>query len=272
MFAKLLKHEWKATSRLLGILSLCALGVGPMAGFTLRTIIRFSEKVVADSVAILVVMGFGLLLLGLFLALIVYAVGTEFYLLFRFYKTRFTDQGYLAFTLPVSNRGILLSSYMNMLLWMLISVITVLISVVIAVAIGLAGNVDGGDLQAGLKFYGDALKAYDMDGYVVLQIVGILVSVAANVMILMGSVTVGAVIAKKHKILAAIGIYYGQSLVMSILASVIQLAASLTMMNGSSFTTEYVWVTGLTYILQAVWGLGAYFLSLHLINKKLNLP
>lgn len=268
MFAKLLKHEWKSTSKLLGILSLCALGGGLVGAGALRAIFYFSTKAVNDSAAVLLIVGFAFLLFGLYLALILYAAGTEFYLIYRFYKTRFTDQGYLTFTLPVSNRSIFLSSYVNTLAWTLIALLTVVAAVATAFFLG--------GIAAEQEFWEEFRYMFSVlgmpDGYFLINALGALASGAASIMILMASVTAGAVIAKKHKILAAIGIYYGQSMVMGILASVIQVVGTFAVMGSYGSMEDVMWITGLTYVLQIAWGVGAYFLSMHLINKKLNLP
>lgn len=272
MFAKLLKHEWKATSRLLGILTLCALSVGVLGGVAVRVIIAATEKVVSDGAAALVISGSVFLIMGLFLALVLYGSGTEIYLLIRFYKTRFTDEGYLTFTLPVKNRSIFLSSYVNMLLWMLISAITIFAALIIGTVIACAGNVDLQEIQSELEYMGYMFEEPGFDGYFLVQAIGVVISALSSIMIMMGCITVGAVIAKKHKILAAIGIYYGQSVVMGMIASVIQVASTFTMIDTNATGTQFALMTGLTYVIQAAWGVGAYFLSMHLINKKLNLP
>ena len=274
MFAKLLKYEWKATSRLLGILTLCALGIGLLGGGVVQALVFFVQKSVVRGEAALATVGFSFLLMGLFFALVIYAAGIQFYLLFRFYKSRFTDEGYLTFTLPASNRSIFLSSYANTLLWEFIAMATVFASVGIAVLIGCIGNVDGEWQEVFYVFreFRDIYASVGLDGMMAIQIVGAVLSYASGVMVMMGSITVGAVVAKKHKILAAIGIYYGQSVVMSIISGVIQIFASFSMLGSYGSFDGYIWMYCLTYVLQLGWGIGAYFLSMHLINKKLNLP
>lgn len=268
MFAKLLKHEWKATSKLLGILSLCVLGAGLLGAGAIRAIVYFASKALNDGMAILLTTGFGFLLFGLAMALMIYGVGTGFYLVYRFYKTRFTDQGYLTFTLPVSNRSIFLSSYVNMLIWSTISSLTVIAAVVIALLLG--GVSMPQEIYEEFRYIFS--NGQELEGYVILQGLGMLLSSASGPMITMASITVGAVIAKKHKILAAIGIYYGQSIVMGILSSIIQVATSFTMYAANASETAYVLMSSMTYVLQAAWAVGAYILSMYLINKKLNLP
>lgn len=272
MFSKLLKYEWKAVSRLLGILSLCVLGAGVLGGALIRLITFLTSKAVNDSMAILLIVAFFLMLIGLYVAILVYAAGTNIYLLFRFYKTRFTDEGYLTFTLPVSNRSILLSAYVNNLLWSLISTVTTFLAIALALVVGLAGNPKMDDFPMIFAGFGEAMQETFLDGYLILQGIGVLLSGAAGVMISMASVTVGAVIAKKHKILAAIGIYYAQSLVMGMLGGILQVAVTFMTFSVDMGDVAYALMSSLTYVLQAAWGVGAYFLSMHLINKKLNLP
>ena len=121
MFAKLLKYEWKSTSSILGILSLCVLCVAFLGGGAMRFLIFCTEKVAMgeDPYAIPVFL-MGLLLVGVVLAIVAYAVGSQILLYFRFYKSHFTDEGYLTFTLPVTAAEIFWSSFLVILGWMVI--------------------------------------------------------------------------------------------------------------------------------------------------------
>ena len=272
MFAKLLKHEWKDSARLLGILTLCALATGPLGGALIRILTWAFEASMTDDRMALLIVGFIMLLIGLMLALFLYSWGTQMYLFYRFYKTRFTDQGYLTFTLPAGNRSIFLSAYVHILIWVGISTLTVFAAIATAAAIGCAGHVDMAEIQESFRFYQEALEGSPFDGYGLLQFVGILISSVSSVMIAMACITVGAVVAKKLKLLAAFGIYYGQSIAMATLASVLQLVATFATMGIGGFEENFYLASYLTYVVQALWAVGAYFLSMHLINKKLNLP
>ena len=90
-----------------------------------------------------------------------------------------------------------------------------------------------------------------------------IISALAELIVLMLAVTIGAMIAKKHKILAAVGVYYGISMVQSF---------ALTFANLSVVSEENILhifsATGLTSL--AI-GIGGYFLMHHLVNRKLNL-
>jgi hypothetical protein len=141
MFTKLLKHEWKSTGKLLGILSLGALGIGVLAAVVLRLLVTYGEAAWdSDSVLVLVIPMLGMMLFFMFLGLVVYSVGTMIYLLIRFYKNKFTDEGYLTFTLPVNSRQIFLSSAVYILVWQVISGLVVAVAVGIAILFGTAQN------------------------------------------------------------------------------------------------------------------------------------
>jgi hypothetical protein len=159
-----------------------------------------------------------------------------------------------------------------MLLWMLISIVTVFAAILIGAVIACAGNVDLQKIQTEMEYTGYVYAEAGFDGYFLVQFVGAVLAVFSGIMIMMSCITIGAVIAKKHKILAAIGIYHAQSVVMGVVASVIQVATTFLVIDSGTPVTQIALLTGLIYVIQVAWAVGGYFLSMHLINKKLNLP
>ena len=103
--------------------------------------------------------------------------------------------------------------------------------------------------------------------HAVLTVLDFLLGFASELMILMLSVTIGAIIAKKHKVLAAIGVYYGIGVGLSIVGSIA--------MMGTVFTKAEAAIPGTLLGLSALMGLllflGSYFLTHYLMDKKLNL-
>ena len=90
-----------------------------------------------------------------------------------------------------------------------------------------------------------------------------IVGAFSELILFMLAVTIGALIARKHKILAAVGVYYGIGMLQSFVMSMLLLNAT---------TSEDVNVLlaspGVTGLLLAVSG---YFLMHWLVTKKLNL-
>ena len=155
----------------------------------------------------------GFLRVGAFLALAVCAIGGFAVLLVRFSRGRFPDEGYLTFTLPVNTHQILLSSLVNTLLNLLFLTAVVLASGMVLLLIGIsAEQIAWEELRQALPQIREGLAKI-----FTLQVMKILGTMAAagiagilwEIICLMLAITLGALAAKKHKILAAVGFFYG---------------------------------------------------------------
>ena len=265
MFTKLLKYEWKSNAGLFGILSAAVLGISALGGLILRVLIHHGEEL--DGIA-----GFGLasLLFFVFLSLIGYSVAVWVLLLVRFYKNKFTDEGYLTFTLPVTSHEIVLSSVVNMILWSLISVLVLGVSGGLIFWIADFGVIPE-EIKEIFALVFEDVGAIFPDGYWVLTAIATVVSGIGSIIIPITCLTLGATLAKKHKILAAFGVYYGLSVAIGVVESVLTVAVSIgTLMSGDEMTLMYT--TSLTTILlQLGLAVGGYFLTTHLMKNSLNL-
>jgi hypothetical protein len=284
MFSKLLKHEWKANWGLMSVLALAVIGVALVGTIALRVLVNYGDMISeSDSVLVLLLFPLGMLVFVSFLALAIYAVAVSFVMIFRFYKNKFTDEGYLTFTLPVKTSQIFLSSALNMLIWMVISVVLVAVLFVVMILCGTATDgIINMDIINGFKemdfiwqelslIYGEIMG----EGFGVLSVITMLVSPIYSVVLSMTCITLGAVVAKKHKILAAIGISYGASMILSIISSVVTSVPSLLFIGDTSMESSDLYFT-LTMVGQLLIYVGVivggYFLSTHLMKNKLNLP
>lgn len=270
MFAKLLKYEWKATAKTLGILSLAAVGVSVAAAVVLRLLVGSWKNSVSEEALFLLIPVLTMLMVFLMLALVAYTVAVNFLLLRRFYKNKFTDEGYLTFTLPVSNHEIFLSSWLNMLIWSVISLAVLLLCIGIIVLFGTAeqGLVSGDVPQIS---FGEIFAEEFGSGYIVLNCLNMIVSFLTGPVILMSCITIGAVAAKKHKILMAVGMYYIYTMAMSMGRGVVEGYSMMEALRSESNTAIYVSVAG-ELVLTLSAAIGGYFLSTHLMKNKLNLP
>lgn len=272
MFAKLLKYEWKATSGLLGVLTLAAVGVGAL----LTVLLRFLQAAPADTPELLLA-PVSTILIGGFLAVVAYAIGTQIVLLVRFYKNKYSNEGYLTFTLPVTAHQILLSSLLNYLIWTVISVAVVLAVFTIAIFVGSAskGFYNKEAWDAMIQIIRMLSYQEGLVDYIVTILVNSAVSSLASVVLVHTAITLGAVIAKKHKILAAFGCYYGISMIMGIISSVLMVGIGL--MSSVLTTADQLFggmniimiLQAVLYVVIAVIG---YFVSHYLMKNKLNLP
>lgn len=267
MFAKLLKYEWKATAKLQGILALAALGAGLLGSLVLRLLINTADQ---DNVALMVFGAMSMVLI--IVSLIAYAVASFVLLLVRFYKNKFTDEGYLTFTLPANCHQILGSSAVNVLLWELISAVVLIAAIALIILLGLQGVISAEEFNVFWSEFRYLWSGLGYDGgYMALSIVNVLVSAVSGTMIALTAITVGAVVAKKHKILAAFGIYYGVNAVVSMLTSVVTITVTAAeVISGGMLSIWFGPIFQL--VLSLVLAIGGYLLSTYLMHRKLNLP
>lgn len=288
MFSKLLKYEWRANRGLLAILTLATFGIGILATAALRVLVNYSEQWLEGEnlIAQLSVISMVAILFVGVLALCIYAVAVQIILLYRFYKNKFTDEGYLTFTLPVKTTQIYWSSFLNMLIWLAISVLTVFVVIALTCLIGTAteGFINT-NIITGLQDIFKVLGMFDWSqifvnvtpGYTVygiLYVIQILVTPFYGLMVPMACITTGAVLAKKHKILASFGIYYAVNFVFGILTSMASLLPSFFFMLGSSSDggAYMATITGIQLFFTLGLAVGSYCLTIGLMKRKLNLP
>lgn len=279
MFAKLLKHEWRATRGVIGLLCVIILIAGITIGITAYTMISASQdgatvridgSVVPSTMQPLSefaeVTGVLLIMAGV-AAIAVCGAGSVFAVIYRFYKRCFTDEGYLTFTLPVNNHQLLLSSLLNSIFGVLLVVLACFTAIGIAIALFLIAfnyQIIWADVWVA---WADAWQQIvdsfwkNIDQFAVVGFSGIF-GALSELVLLMLAVTIGALIARKHKILAAVGVYYGIGIVESILFSLLFLKA--TTENVNLFLAS----PGIMGIFLTI---GGYFLMHWLISRKLNL-
>lgn len=281
MFAKLLKHEFKSQAKLFLILSLAALGAGGVGCGMLSLILHLAQTEMDTAGAILGVVFSAMLMVFMFLAVMAYSFAVSILLVYRFYKYHFSDEGYLTFTLPATTHQILLSGLLNFFIWQMIAGVVVMISagLIFSPLMAMMRQELGMSTLIFNEMFLDILyTSFDAAGigwwYIPVYILSVIFSSAGSIVLILLSVTIGCVVAKKHKVLASIGIYYGINMVLSIITSIVSFAAMIgdfwametTQSVSMNFTTA---VPGVLYLIIGVVG---YFLMHRLVEKKLNLP
>ena len=272
MFRKLLKHEFLATRGLLGTLTCAALFLGIIGGLALRLLIHLALNEPSNA-AMASFGGIGLVFAMIFIvfALGAYTLGVQIYLYWRFYKHKFTDEGYLTFTLPVTCTQIYLSSYVSILLWTLISGLVVTLSMNLIALIGAGEYILE---QETLREIGVALEqmltTYDQIAEPILLCTAIVLAVLSTPAIPMVCITLGAVLAKKHKILMAFVMYYAISTVLNFIHMVLTVFLGLVL--DSDPILYFNLSTLLPCALSAGLAVGGSVLSIWLTRHKLNLP
>ena len=264
MFAKLLKHEIKSTGGLLGILSAASLSLAVLGGFLIRFSINSAAGEEATIRAFSIASAVALPLI--FLSLFAYVFGSEIYLIVQFYKRKYTDQGYLTFTLPVATWKIYVTSLLNMMMWMFIIAVVAIVSFLSLYLIGIYDSEiwqilteAGTEISEIFDFIDVELGAWGIISPVVSFI-------SSNVLMITG-ITIGCVVARKHKILASIGFYYLISMAISSIATILNVSL---MFNSADIQMNQIYMG--TSIMHMVAIVAGSVLTVWLMDKKLNLP
>ncbi|MEE1036261.1 MAG: hypothetical protein U0L15_04025 [Oscillospiraceae bacterium] len=286
MFAKLLKHEFQATRGVVAILCAILLVSGLTMGLSLQRMISMAEndymsvvvtnETAAEDAAMTISSEAPLLadilcvflMIAAIVAISICAASAIFFLIYRFYKSRFTDEGYLTFTLPVTNHQLLLSSITNTTLNLLIVGVVTAVTVLLIFLLALSAVPDVAVWEELKQVWPEILAvlkqaAAEDAGLLALMAFSGVASFFRQIIQLMLAVTIGALIAKKHKLLAAVGVYYGIHMVVSFLTSMVSIYA----LNNNQ---PYVFM-GIQGIVSAALVAGGYFLMHYLTSRKLNL-
>lgn len=284
MFRKLLKYEWQANARLFWILSAAALGVALLGGFVLLGANYIADHTSSNVAIALAVPGMYLLATFCLLVLAGYAASVSIINLVRFYKSKFTDEGYLTFTLPVKVSHIYLSTYVNILLWWLLSGTIVICCVLLSLGIGfsdvLMDALSVPDFRQILNVLAEDIGSLREElqstlGYGLHKVLAGLIVVLSplhSISMIMCCMTVGSVLVKKHKILVSIGVYYAANMITRTITSVLTSVLTLILVDKGSFILGYNAIYGVQLLLMIGVIVGSYFLSIHLMQKRLNLP
>lgn len=275
MLGKLMKHEWKSTYRM-GCLMLFITLMVTLLGWLsfqspmwrqLREYDYVRSFGALDFLSIIVLLMYVFMLVG-----ISYAI--QIYLGVHFYKTMYTDQGYLTHTLPVGKHQLLCSKILVNGLWMLIVNAAVFLSCIIVLG-SLVGAFmpDEYTWAAAWRELSPALRDYfalfdlSYSFYFVILILSAVVGPFVSVTILFGAITAGQLFSRA-RVLMAILCYLGVGIVNSLISSVVQ---SVLAFSSLGYGTWMNISTNSSLFVQLIAAVLLYFASYQIITKKLNM-
>lgn len=261
MFVKLLKQEWRAIREILGLLCLIILLCGVVIGCVTNYMVTANAP---NSVTVTCILLFTAGVIGVGVC----CAGSIFLVLWRYYQSRFTDEGYLTFTLPVNNHQILLSSIAISVIAIALTILAALAAIAIAFGgyfLAFREYVAWQEVVEAIQLWWPEFRdsfrevAPELAKFSAMMLTGAF----AQFLLLMLAVTIGAVLARKHKILAAFAAHFGINFLRSaiFIGSAIQTDTENAMM--SLFCRE-----SLRNVLMI---LVAYGVMYWLTKKKLNL-
>lgn len=272
MLGKLIKHEWKDTYKMGCLMLFITLLVTVMGWLSFQSPMwkmnsdsYYMSLGPLDFISIIVLLMYVFMLAGISYAILIY-IGVHFY------KTMYTDQGYLTHTLPVGKHQILCSKLLVNGLWLLFVNAAVILSAIVVFGSLIGALVPDG--YAWIDFWKEFTESLGMlfiyldlnqSFYLVVLLFSALIGPFASVAILFGSITLGQIFSKA-RVLMAILCYVGVGVVNSLVSSVVQ---SLTAFSSLKLTFNISFNSSI--IVQLIAAVLLYFAAYQILTKKLNL-
>jgi len=273
MVKKLFKHELISYAKTMIPITAVLLGIGALTRF-----VWFFEvdKTVFDIIG-------GSSVIAFVIACIVSLVLTFIFVITRFYKNMFTNEGYLSFTLPVSvHQHILVKLTVGVG-----AIVYCFLLIIISVCLATAGELTLELFKAFFYIVDDFYRilveltsSADAVFYAVETVILLIVSTFSGVLLYYACIAIGQ-LTKKNRVLAAVGVYFLYYFINQIISTVF--IAVFSVISYTAFmdeiilyiennTSEFVHlVFCFSIILSALLGGLYYFLTSYIMSKKLNL-
>ncbi len=269
MLRKLMKHEFRATGRIMGPLYLILLVTAMGANFSARVMDR-SDSQLLNILGALVVMAFVVAIIGV-------CFMSFFLMLQRFYRNLLRDEGYIMFTLPASVHQQVWSKLIVSTVWFILTGIAVILSFLVAVyEVGFVSA-----FFRGLHRVLEAMTAYyALNGTAFFLELAVLcfLSCAAFALQFYAAMAVGHSFSG-HKLILSVAFYFGFQFVSQIIGTVLMVALAESPLM-EFFATLDLHFTAMSVVhitmfvllaMTAVYGAIFYFLTTYFLKKRLNL-
>lgn len=286
MLGKLIKHEWKGTYKVGCLMLLLLAGITFFGWLAFQSPMWRAMATDSESAAI----GTGILdILSIFtlllyvIMLVVIVVGIIVYLAVHFYRTMYTDEGYLTHTLPVTKHQLLVSKILVSGIWEIIVIMMTYLSVFL-LALSLIGTImpdtyTFSEFMEEMGIWFRTLREI-LEGefgmnfllYKIVLVLGSLLGPFVSMTIIFGAISLGQLFTK-HRVLMAIVSYIGVCLVNGILGSVIEAIAGSAIFKSSTedfggFFNVSIWQGLIVNLILAV---VMYITSYVVTTKRLNM-
>lgn len=269
MLGKMLKHEWKAMAKVLFPVNLAIVAITILGSVFLGFRIYESDSTVIQALTALSTVFYVLSLIAVSFTCVIF-IGI------RFYKTTYTDEGYLLHTLPVTTHEIILSKLIIGIVWNLITSLIVMLSILVLIIS--AGQ--GMSFLQGIENLVQQMSLYlsgaMFTGWIIYVVYAAIISTAYSCLWLFAGISFGQIMTK-HKVVGAfLGlfiIYFLMQTISTIMVGIL----GFTSLNNQSLTSineiyQYITMvyTGAA-VVTTVFVVALYFFTNHMMKRQLNL-
>lgn len=225
MLGKLIKHEFKTTSRYILLIMAVLVIVTPISALYLRYSGRFIEDLnfSSDMIDTLQTFFSGVCIFIYVIAVIGVAFTTFISLMYRFYKSMIDSEGYLTHTLPVKISSILFSKGLVAFVWTIASTVLVILSLAVFTRILGVWTMDG--LCSAVKSAFRSMNEVGIStGHIVFFTISYIIQMINNITMIGACFGIGHRMSG-HPILGTIVSYFGISFVLQIVTSIMMSVA-----------------------------------------------
>lgn len=274
MLKKLFKHEWKSFWKVPTTINVCLVILTIIGIISMVSPFWTLDYEIMDTLMISAVMIY-------YVAILAGSIAVMVYIAIRYYKSIYTDEGYLTNTLPVTPRQIILSKAFVSYIWSLITSIVITISVLVLLYFALLSYADINIIHELAELWEEFTTLTDaaLKSDVILLFVAIILSLLISP--LFSNATVFASIAlgqlfKKHKVAGAVMWYIAQYIILELVASSIMSVPLFDGLNaadkiGSSpIPIVNLFLFG-TILCSIIGTIAFHFIAEFMLKKKLNL-
>lgn len=265
MFGKLMKHEWKATYKIMGLINVLMIAVTVFGMIMLQTSwIKQDEFGYVGSICV-----------GCYyITLITVTVVANIFLIIRFYKNLYSNEGYLMFTLPAKASGLLNAKLLTGTIWYVITSLMCVISVLL-----LAGTFAEVDAES-IRFVLRLIPSDNVGQFIILAVLIALIFIASCVEKLVSyyfCLSLGQ-LSNKNKIACSVIAFIVLNFSIGMLSNVLGVfftigggAIGIDRLLSSHPFEAAVTIAGIILLLLCIASLIFYVITLKIMKNKLNL-
>ena len=268
MLTKLLKHEFRATARIMGPLYLVLLAVA--LGFNFSARLMDTSSVVLNILAALVILAYVAAIIGVYIVAFIL-------MLQRFYKNLLGDEGYIMFTLPASVHQHVWSKLIVSAVWFIATGVVVILSVFVA-AFNVSFLADLADVFPRLFQELNAYYAFNGTAFLLELLVLMLAACMSFSLQFYAALAVGHSFAN-HKMALSVAFFFAFQFVMQMVSGVLlamldqgPLGSLLAGLNFqvSGMPAIHIAMVGMI-VLTVIYGAVFYIVTTVTLKKRLNL-
>ena len=287
MLRKLLKYDIRAISRFFWIGAVVSVA-GSVVGALLMRFFLYTMENETEGALVLFALLAMIASVACIIGVILSFVFTVVLVYVRFYRHFFTDEGYLTFTLHVKRSTLFLSKKLNAMIWLVSHAALLCLCVLLFAVLVTPSKPDGFiinfSILTGLGHFfalsWDAVGAWLLV-YLLEAVLLFVVYLLFSVLLVYFCITVGAVLAKRAKVLVAIGIYYAITSTLSVVTQFGVLLVGVTLTEGIAVLSEdggvgqaaaaYAFLVLAVFAAISAVAFLLYALTQRMLDRKLNL-